>query len=327
MASLIGSSSSQRRNTAGLAFPPREPVKTVSSDVPRPRVLLFGIRCGFTNIVAARLALSEYPPVALILPGPPTIETPILIPTRNRQLPMAMKDHADATPDLPTYQIGNLDALATVTLVEDIAPDLIVVACFPRLIPRVVYQRAHLGAVNIHPSLLPAHRGPDPLFWIMRDGGIGCGVTVHALADRFDRGDILAQQSIPYPDGARESELESILAQAGADLTRSVLDAITTGTQNRMQQDEPHATYESWPTGRDYVLDTNRPALHAWNFVRGVAERGVPVRVATVGGDVFISDAAEFGDAGDPPSAGDGQVVIRFNPGWLLAKVDRGTIR
>lgn len=306
-----------------MAFPCLDHVKTVSPDVPRPRIVLFGIRCQFTEIVAARLAQSAYPPIALILPGPPAIEQPILVPSRGRQLPMANVWLAATPPDLPTYQVGKLSSSGTIRLINDLKPDLIVVACFPRLIPRPVHELARLGAVNIHPSLLPAHRGPDPLFWIMRAGGTGYGVTVHALADQFDSGDILAQRPVLYPDGTREIDLEARLANVGAELALSVVNAFLDGTNAWTRQDERLSSYESWPTDADYALDTDWPARRAWNFVRGVTARNMPISVDTGDAIVRITDAAQYGESEDAPPSGDDQVVIRFSPGWLLANVYR----
>ncbi|HEX5166926.1 MAG TPA: formyltransferase family protein [Thermomicrobiales bacterium] len=238
---------------------------------------------------------------------------------------MASTAPASVFHDLPTYQVGRLTSSGTLELIDQLDPDLIVVACFPRLIPEAIHGRARLGGINIHPSLLPQHRGPDPLFWIMRDGGRGCGVTVHALADRYDSGDILAQRPVPYPAGVRESELERRLAGEGAELALSVIEGLVVGRQSRTAQDEHQASYESWPAERDYHLDTRRSALDSWNFVRGVAERGVPIRIDA--GDLLIREAIAFGDDTEPPEAGDGELIIRCNPGWLRAVIDDETDR
>lgn len=298
-------------------------MKTVSPDAPQPRLLLFGIRCLFTQIVSARLEELGHQPIATLLVGPPSAERPLTITPPGSQLPVANLSSPIGPRNIPTFLVGRLASPDTKALVRDLAPEVIVVACFPRLIPRHLHEIATLGAVNIHPSLLPAHRGPDPLFWIMRDGGAGCGVTVHRLADRFDSGDILAQQPVPYPDGEREHTLEARLARTGADLALSVVDALVAGNQSSQAQDERGASYESWPSNDDYAIETSQSATHAWNFIRGVADRGVPIRIDTGSGITHVTDAVRFGASGDPPAADVGQVAIRFNPGWLLATLAR----
>jgi methionyl-tRNA formyltransferase len=293
--------------------------------MPPARILLFGIRCQFTETVAACLSASRVQPIALILPGPPNIEQPIRVVARRQLLPMAAAPAPANDSDIPTYQVGRLSSPGTLGLIESLNPDLIVVACFPRLIPPDVLSHARIGAFNIHPSLLPQHRGPDPLFWIMRDGGRGCGVTVHALASRYDTGDIYVQDNVQYPDGVREQVLERTLATRGAELALDVIEGLVAGTQPRTAQNECGASYEGWPDERDYVLDTRRTARDGWNFVRGVAERGVPIRVDA--GNLRIRDAIAYGEDSEPPQPGHGEVVIRLNPGWLLALVAEETAR
>lgn len=225
----------------------------------------------------------------------------------------------------PTYRIGSVTSSSTVELIQSFDPDVLLVACFPRLIPRAIRAIPRLTALNIHPSLLPAHRGPDPLFWIMHAGGAGYGVTVHALSGHFDTGNILAQRALPYPDGARESDLELMLASVGAELAANVISTVEQHATRGEPQNEMLASYESWPTVEDFVIDTNRYALQAWNFIRGVAPRGVPVRVKTASGTVHVSDALARGESDDVvaiPTAD--QVVINFQTGWLLGQLHHG---
>lgn len=298
-------------------------MKTVSPDVPQPRILLFGIRCRFTEIVSATFVHRGHPPIAAILPGPERIDHPVRVSPVGGLVPMVNARERSAAGEIPQYLVGRLASREAHKLVADLRPDIVVVACFPRRIPRAIYHHLRLGGINIHPSLLPSHRGPDPLFWIMRDEDDGCGVTVHRLSERLDSGDILAQQPVPYPHGVREDELEGDLACAGADLALSVVADLNRGLQRSLPQDERRASYETWPFESDYAIDSQQPARSAWNFVRGVAKRGVPIRVVTNDGVIIVADALRFSESGEPPAPEDGQVAIRFNPGWLLATLAR----
>ena len=60
-------------------------------------------------------------------------------------------------------------------------PDAICVACFPYRLPQEILRIPHLGSLNVHPSLLPDNRGPDPLFWTFRRGDAFTGVTIHLM--------------------------------------------------------------------------------------------------------------------------------------------------
>jgi hypothetical protein len=89
------------------------------------------------------------------------------------------------------------------------------------------------------------------------------------------------------------------------------------------EQESRFATYESWPSDDDYSISNDRPVLHAWNFVRGVAERQVPIRVDTGDGSVLVSDATGFGHGDPPPSPAADERIIMFADGWLSVRLAR----
>ena len=304
----------------GVQSTRRDTMNTVSPDVPSPRITMFGLRCDFTEAVATGLNERGVLPVALLVPGHPQLERPVRVSAPVSALPIAGVPRQRTCGTLPTFQIGQLSSPPTVELIDSFEPHLVVVACYPHLIPRSIRDIPRLGSLNVHPSLLPTHRGPDPLFWVIRDGGNGCGVTVHELSGAFDAGDILAQQAVPYPDGARERDVELLLASVGAELVADVIAAHTSDKQRRQRQDERSASYESWPTVDDYAISVNRPARDAWNFLRGVAGRGVPIRIIDGPAEFVVSDAVEFAQGSAPPVAITiGEVVITFKDGWLRA--------
>ena len=75
------------------------------------------------------------------------------------------------------------------------------------------------AALNLHPSLLPAYRGPRPLAAQLAAGERRFGVTLHRLGPRFDRGDIILQQRLPaLAATADEKVIEAECARRGARL-------------------------------------------------------------------------------------------------------------
>jgi hypothetical protein len=242
----------------GVQSTRRDTMNTVSPDVPSSRIIMFGLRCDFTEAVATGLTERGIPPAALLVPGHPQLERPVRVGAPPSALPIAGMPRPRPGSTYPTFQIGQIRASPTIDLIESLQPDVIVVACYPRLIPRMIREIPRLGSLNVHPSLLPAHRGPDPLFWIMRDGGDGCGVTVHELSDAFDAGDILAQQAVPYPDGSRERELELLLASVGAELSRQ------TGPETRFvsgRTNDRHRTSRGPPSTISPSRSTDRRVM------------------------------------------------------------------
>lgn len=103
------------------------------------------------------------------------------------------------------------------TLISGYGIEFILVACWPYLIGRELTDSAAAAALNLHPSLLPKYRGPNPLQQQLSGGDGRFGVTLHLLERRFDRGDIVAQAELADAGKIRElKELEWRSAELGA---------------------------------------------------------------------------------------------------------------
>ena len=95
----------------------------------------------------------------------------------------------------------------------------------------------------MHPSLLPRHRGPLPLFWTYHADDRVTGVTIHHVNQSFDAGDVILQDSFPLPRGYPAAKLNEDVAHRGASLLRSAVEALAGGRAARVAQDERAATY------------------------------------------------------------------------------------
>src|SRR3990172_1981282 len=100
---------------------------------------------------------------------------------------------------IPVFEVA--DIRRSPSSFADLRPDLICVSCFSRIIPRQLFALPMFGALNLHPSLLPAYRGPSPLFWQFRSGETRTGVTLHFMNERADAGNILLQSEVNFADG------------------------------------------------------------------------------------------------------------------------------
>jgi methionyl-tRNA formyltransferase len=110
--------------------------------------------------------------------------------------------------------------------------DFLLVACWPYLISQAVIDSVTRRALNLHPSMLPAYRGPDPLCEQIAAGETHPGVSLHLLSQAFDEGDILAQSPLPpQPTPYNRSSLESVCASVGSRLFIEVLKGYDTGRQ------------------------------------------------------------------------------------------------
>lgn len=294
---------------------------TTADPIP-PRVVVFGLRCNFTRIVVEQCLRAGIDVVALLVPGPPGLATPAEVSRPVSLLPMAGTLPTDGEPRV--FQIAAPGSRSTRQLLFSLQPDVLAVACYPTRIPSRTTALARLGALNVHPSLLPEGRGPDPLFWTLRRGDGRTGVTVHALGGRFDAGPIYAQRAITYPDGTTEPELDAMLAQAGGLLLVETITALASGSAVAVPQDEQLASYQSWPTEDDYTIDADGSARVAFNFIRGIAGRGNPVMIATPNEPVVVAEALSY--VRDAPLAGsdaDGTRWIGFADGALLVRERR----
>lgn len=309
------------------------------------RILFFGMDCAFSHAPLAAL-IAHHTVCGVVLPRPAGLRTdpPLrrLAPPSHpsyhfpfaslnashkiqilRPLPSAP---APGVPQLaweagvPVLEAGDLRDAGTRADLAALRPDLICVACFSRLLPAPLIDLAPRGAVNLHPSLLPRYRGPAPLFWIFHDGLEHAGVTVHALDEGADTGPLLAQRPLGLPDGIDYRAAESACAEVGADLLLCTMAAIEAGTAAPRPQPPGAWPPAPWPADADYLISPAWPARRAFNFIRGAAGQGRPIRIVLDGEDIPIAAALSFApDTTLPvPARREGRrLLVRCSPGTL----------
>jgi methionyl-tRNA formyltransferase len=162
-------------------------------------------------------------------------------------------------------------------MLAPLRPDLIISGGFPWRIPSEVIALPRLGAINMHPALLPRYRGPAAIEWALRNGDAELGFSVHRLAPDFDTGPILAQTRIPIAD---DDDINSLVAKFGPvlpGLLGQALERVARGDPGEAQ-DEAEATYaglfdEEWRT-----IDWDQPARTIHNQVRSwIGQRDIPL--------------------------------------------------
>lgn len=149
--------------------------------------------------------------------------------------------------------------------------DLIVIASFPFLLSPEIYNAARLGAVNLHTSLLPRHRGPLPMFWVYHEDDRETGVTVHQVTQGADSGDILAQLRFDLPRGYPIQQLYDRSSAEGAQLLGEVLSRLEEGVVAGTPQDARGATQAPrLKPGVPMVDFQNWPVERVWHFLKGM---------------------------------------------------------
>ena len=161
---------------------------------------------------------------------------------------------------IPTITPDRLDQGAADTI-REVQPDVAVVVAYGRLIPDAILNIPPRGAVNLHPSLLPKHRGPSPVQTAILNGDKRTGATIMLLDSGMDTGPIL-QQSAPVAinDEVRADELSELLFRVGGEM---MPDAIRTWCGNELTptpQDEAQASMTRLLSKSDGMIDWNAHA-------------------------------------------------------------------
>jgi methionyl-tRNA formyltransferase len=198
-------------------------------------------------------------------------------------------------------------------------PDLIAVACFPWRLPKTALALPRLGALNVQPSLLPRHRGPEPLFWTFRHGDAQTGVTVHEMTRDFDAGPIVDQAALAIPFGIEGAALETKLAGLGGRLLAAAIQRRAEGDLAAVEQDERLATTESIPDPSDLDVSTDRSGRFAYAFTRGVASLGFSpvIRLESMNERLSVAQATSW-----RPNSSQKELIIRKNDSVSIQFLD-----
>ncbi len=254
------------------------------------RVLFFGMRCIFSPPVLAAIVSAGHEVVAVITPGPtgaPSLtwsRRPGARPGLSLSPEQDGLDAIAARSQLPIGQIASMRDPVAIETLAGLRPEIIVVACFPRLLSDTLLSIAPHGGFNLHPSMLPSLRGPEPIFWALRNGLEETGVTVHRLTNQFDAGEIYAQEPVAIPFGARIGEIESLLASKAGEMAVDTLSAIAHQTLLPVAQCASESTYAPFPTMYDFIIPSTWSGRRAFAFVRAVSPFKEPVILEQAGG-------------------------------------------
>ncbi len=169
---------------------------------------------------------------------------------------------------LDVVQIDRFKVAGTVEKLAALAPDLIVVAAFGLLLPPEVLNLPKFGCLNVHPSLLPRHRGASPIAAAILQGDEITGVTIMLLDAGMDTGPILNQREVPITDEDTTGSLGIKLAQVGAQLLMETLPLWIEGRIKPRPQDESGASYSKMIKKEDGEIDWRLSAKELWRRVR-----------------------------------------------------------
>lgn len=199
--------------------------------------------------------------------------------------------------NIPVYQPQTLKDADAQAQLRALAPEIIIVVAYGKLLPKAVLETPPHGCINVHGSLLPRWRGAAPIQWAVIAGDETAGVTTMQMAEGLDTGDMLLTYETQIGPRETAGELFDRLAQAGAALlvqTLERLDAITP-----IPQDDAKSCYAHQLDKQMAVIDWSKSAREIDCLVRGL--NPWPVALTTLGGERLKVYAAHSVDGKGKP--------------------------
>ena len=239
----------------------------------------------------------------------------------HKMMPPPVKEYA-LTQNLPVFQPLKMRDGTALAIVQELQPELIVVAAYGRILPEEILQAAPYGAINVHSSILPKYRGAAPINWAILNGETVTGDTIMYMAKELDAGDIIrcAETAIDPDEDAQE--LTARLAELGAKTLVDVVADIGRGIVTRTPQDHSRSTYAPMLDKTLSPMDFKRSAQALHNQVRGL----IPWPCATM--DLQGKTVKVFRtQVGEETAAAPGTVVAADKRGIAVACGDGRVLR
>lgn len=153
--------------------------------------------------------------------------------------------------NVPVIGSTDVNQPETMRQIEAWQPDLVLSIYLNQLIKPPLIKLPPQGTLNIHPALLPRHRGLFPYFWVIAEGDRETGVTIHWVDEKFDTGHLLLQERIKVGPDDTILSLSYKSAQMGADMLVKAIQLIATGNSPHIPQDDRLASYHTYPKPAD----------------------------------------------------------------------------
>jgi methionyl-tRNA formyltransferase len=171
------------------------------------------------------------------------------------------------TPILDPESVNLPEAQAQLT---QLAADLFVVCDYGQILSAATLNASRHGGVNLHASLLPKYRGAAPIQWAVLNGDTETAATVIHMTPQLDAGPCVAQTKIAIGPDDTAVDLETRLADLGAQLVAETIEAIEAGTVQPLPQDPGMASKAPRLKKTDGLIDWTRPAIAIKNHIRAM---------------------------------------------------------
>ena len=223
---------------------------------------------------------------------------------------------------LPVFQPKTLSTQEARAEMESLKPDVAVVAAYGLILPKWTLNLPTYGVLNVHPSMLPRHRGPAPVANAILEGDDKTGVTVMLVEPKVDSGPILRSVSLEIEPRETTGDLTKRLAEMGARLLVETLRDWVRGLIEPIVQDDSLATFSRKATRGDGEINWALPAVEIDRIIRaydpwpGSFTTWIGRRLKVLEVEPFEGGEGEVGTV----SEGKGGVVVQTGRGQLALR-------
>ena len=214
---------------------------------------------------------------------------------------------------IPVFQPENFREDETVDQLKALAPDVVAVVAYGRILPQRVLDLVPSGFINIHASVLPQYRGSAPYQWAVLDGLEETGVSAQFMVHAMDAGDVVGVSKTPIGPDETAGELLDRLAVLGAQLLADTLRGFEKGALVAQSQDESQVTMAPMLDKTMCPIDWNKTAQQIHNQVRGL--HPWPVATMELQGQKFKVHATAIVEGSGAP----GQILGLTKTGLKIA--------
>lgn len=207
--------------------------------------------------------------------------------------------------DIPVFQPNTLKNEDEQARLRELAPEVIIVVAYGKLLPKAVLDIPPHGCINVHGSLLPRWRGAAPIQWAVIAGDEMAGVTTMQMAEGLDTGDMLLTYETKVGEKETAGELFDRLAQSGAELLTQTLVKLDEITPR--PQDDAQSCYAHMLDKQMAVIDWSKSAHEIDCLIRGL--NPWPIALTTLSGERLKVFAAEKANGNGEPGT-----VLEANP-------------
>ncbi len=152
--------------------------------------------------------------------------------------------------------------------IASLSADVMVVAAYGLILPKVVLDLPRHGCLNIHASLLPRWRGAAPIQRAILAGDKETGITIMQMDEGLDTGNMLLRKSCPIMPDDNAQTLHDRLAALGADCILEALQLLSSGCLNPVMQDDHAACYAAKLQKSEAMIDWRQDAAQIERAVR-----------------------------------------------------------